>query len=62
MSGVLCNVRRANGYLCINPAATPAGTCKSHAPENQCIALTSRGKRCRRMKSFGTDRCSKHQS
>ncbi len=60
-SGVLCAARTSRGFLCINQAKD-GSFCPGHDPRNQCGALTARGTdTCRRMKSFGTDRCSVHQ-
>lgn len=60
MSGVLCAETTSRGFRCINQAKD-GPFCPGHDQRNQCGAPTVTGGRCRRMKSFGTDRCSKHQ-
>lgn len=59
-SGALCAARTRAGYGCINQAKD-GPFCPGHNPANMCGQPTQAGGRCRRMKSFGTDRCSKHQ-
>lgn len=61
-SGARCAATTSRGYCCIN-TAKDGPFCPAHNPRNQCHAPTSiHGATCKRMKSFGTDRCSKHQS
>jgi hypothetical protein len=59
-SGSLCMARTSKGYGCINQSKN-GPFCPAHDRRNQCGAVTATGKGCRRMKSFGSDRCSKHQ-
>lgn len=58
--GAVCAATTSHGFGCLNWARDGA-FCPVHDPRNQCDATTTTGKRCRSMKSFGTDRCSKHQ-
>lgn len=55
-----CLANTRAGFGCINKAKDGV-YCPGHDPRNMCHAPTVAGGRCRRMKSFGTDRCSKHQ-
>lgn len=58
--GTLCAARTSRGFGCIN-AAKGGPFCPGHDPRNWCGAQTVFGGECKRVKSYGTDRCSKHQ-
>ncbi|QBZ73561.1 hypothetical protein SEA_MISCHIEF19_76 [Streptomyces phage Mischief19] len=61
MTGNRCTATTARGFRCINRATPGKLTCPGHDPALQCGAPTVAGKLCRRMRSYGTERCSKHQ-
>lgn len=58
--GALCAARTSSGFGCINQAKD-GRFCPAHNPRNWCGQPTHTGSGCKRMKSYGTDRCSKHQ-